>query len=319
MKLWAAQHSLVSSTFSIIIQVVEQIDRLTASIDLNEKAPCITQGSTSNDRTHAGDFRVAPLLSHKPAPAQAPRQAGEDRLILRTNSVSPVHMASVVKTSRFTPPSLQKDVNHKKPSVNGHPPQMHHAGMSNHTDQIHPEHHPQTLDPKVIIGNSTSDPRTQKPPPYPQNGRCGKGQNPSSKPVRTPACPVRGRHSTSMVWRRRVGWGGGVSPNETQGPAAEREELREGPGRGTTHCKLFFTLASPLLQCWCFCRCLQPMTFALFTGRAGFKVCKWIAVFLSVMEKKKDVWCVCVCVWAAGESVTCLLLLISHDFPICTL
>ncbi|XP_017266268.1 uncharacterized protein si:ch211-178n15.1 [Kryptolebias marmoratus] len=179
-------------------EVVEQIDRLTASINLSEKAPCITQGSTSSDQTNAGDFRVAPLPSHKPASVQTPQPVGEDRLILR-NSVSPVHMASVVKTSRFTPSSLHKDVNHKKPSVNGHPPHLHPAGESNHTGQIHPEHHPQTLDPKVIIGSSTSNPRTQKPPPYPQNGRCGKGQYPPSKPVRTPAYPVRGRHSTSMV------------------------------------------------------------------------------------------------------------------------
>lgn len=253
-KLWNTElyHTLVASIFSIIIQVVEQIDRLTANIELNEKAPCITQGSTSNDRTLAGDFRVAPLLSHKPASAQAPRQVGEDRLILRTNSVSPVHMASVVKTSRFTPPSLHKDVNHKKPSVNGHPPQMYYAGVVNHADQIHPEHHPQTLDPKVIMRNSTSNPRTQKPPPYPQNGRCGKGQNPSSKPARTPAYPVRGRHSTSMVWRRR-GWGVGrwcFTQWNSRPCCRERSSVRVQAGEQLT--VSFFFPSTPLLLCWCF-------------------------------------------------------------------
>lgn len=182
-------------------EVVEQIDRLTASIDLSEEAPSITQGSANNfqDSTHLGDLRVALLPNHKPTPDQASQHIDEDRIILRTNSPSPVHMASVVKTSRFTPPSLNKDVSHERPGVNGHPPHLYPPRDSNHTDQTRLEPHPQTLDPKVIIGNSTSYPRTQKPPPYPQNGRCGKGAYAPAKPARTHATPGRGRQSTSMV------------------------------------------------------------------------------------------------------------------------
>lgn len=179
--------------------MVEQIDRLTANIDLSEEPPCIAQGSSNNfhDSTHSGDLRVAMLPNHKPASVQASQHVDEDRVILRSNSPSPVHMASVVKTSRFTPPNLIKD--HEKPGLNGHPPHLYPSKDSNHTSQARPEPHPQTLDPKVIIGNSTSNLRTQKPPPYPQNGRCGKGPYPPPKPVRTPAYPSRGRQSTSMV------------------------------------------------------------------------------------------------------------------------
>ncbi len=188
-------------TLFIVIQVVEQIDRLTASIDLSEEAPCIAQGSSSNFHAsvHPGDLRVAPLPNHRPAPVQASQHIDEDRIILRTNSPSPVHMASVVKTSRFTPPSHSKDINHERPGVNGHPPHLYPPRDSNHIGQTHPEPHPQSLDPKVIIGNSTSNSRTQKPPLYPQNGRCGKGPYPPPKPVRTAGFSGRGRQSTSMV------------------------------------------------------------------------------------------------------------------------
>ncbi|KAM9323674.1 uncharacterized protein KZ484_021738 [Pholidichthys leucotaenia] len=180
-------------------EVVEQIDRLTANIDLSEEAPCIAQGSSNNfhDSLHSGDLRVAPLTNDKPTPVQAPHHVDEDRIILRTNSPSPVHMASVVKTSCFTPSSLIKD--HERPSANGHPPQFYHPKDPNHMGQTRTEPHPQSLDPKVIISNSTSNARTQKPPPYPQNGRCGKGLYPPPKPVRTPAYPGRGRQNTSMV------------------------------------------------------------------------------------------------------------------------
>ena len=181
--------------------MVDQIDRLTANIDLSEGAPCSAQGLSDNfhSSTHSGDLKVALLPNHKPAPVQASRHTDEDRIILRTNSPSPVHMASVVKTSRFTPPSHGKVVNHERPGVNGHPPQLCPPRDPNHAGQNHPEPHPQSLDPKVIIGNSTSSSRTQKPPPYPQNGQCGKGPYPPLKPVRTPAYPGRGRQSTSMV------------------------------------------------------------------------------------------------------------------------
>lgn len=182
-----------SLTLFIIIQVVKQIDRLTANIDLSEEAPCSTHGSSNNihSLTHSGDLRLALVPNHKP------QHVDEDRIILRTNSPSPVHMASVVKTSRFTPANHSKDVNHERPGVNGHPPHLYPPRDSNHV--AHSERHPQSLDPTVIIGNSTSTSRTQKPPPYPQNGRCGKGPYPPPKPVRTPAYPGRGRQSTSMV------------------------------------------------------------------------------------------------------------------------
>ncbi|XP_029310004.1 uncharacterized protein LOC115023007 [Cottoperca gobio] len=182
-------------------EVVQQIDRLTARIDLSEEVPCITQG-TSRDlqvSTHPGDLRVALLPNHKPAPVQVLQHIDEDRIILRTNSPSPVHMASVVKTSRFTPPSHSKDINHERPGVNGHPPHLYHPRDPQYVGQTHPEPLPQSLDPKVIIGNSTSNSRTQKPPLYPQNGRCGKGPYPPPKPGRAPAYPERGSESTSMV------------------------------------------------------------------------------------------------------------------------
>ncbi|XP_072220201.1 uncharacterized protein [Leuresthes tenuis] len=178
-------------------EVVKQIDRLTANISLSEEACIYASSNNHHNSTHLGDFRVAQLPNHKPASIQASQHADEDRVILRTNSPSPVHMASVVKTSHFIPPSLNKD--HQKPGMNGHLPHLCPTRDSNHTGQTCPEHHPQTLDPKVIIGNSTTNPRTQKPPPYPQNGRCGKGPYPPLKSVRTPAYPVRGRQSTSMV------------------------------------------------------------------------------------------------------------------------
>ncbi|XP_022074460.1 uncharacterized protein LOC110968792 [Acanthochromis polyacanthus] len=180
-------------------EVVDQIDRLTASIDLSEEAQTQRTANNLQNCTHLGDLRVAPLPNHKPTSVQASQHTNEDCIILRTNSPSPVHMASVVKTSRFTPPSLNKDVSHEKADVNGHPPHLYPRRDSNHSGQTQLEHHPQTLDPKVIIGNSTSYPRTQKPPPYPQNGRCGKGAYAPSKPARTPANPGRGRQSTSMV------------------------------------------------------------------------------------------------------------------------
>ncbi|XP_070701019.1 uncharacterized protein [Pempheris klunzingeri] len=182
-------------------EVVQQIDRLTANIDVGGEAPCITQGSSNNfhGSVHPGDLKLALVPNHKPAPVQVSQHIDEDRIILRTNSPSPVHVASVVKTSCFTPPSLSKDINHEKPGMNGHLPHLCPPKDSNHNGQTHPEPHPHSLDPKIIIGNSTSSSRTQKPPLYPQNGRCGKGSHPPPKPVRTSAYPGRGRQSSSMV------------------------------------------------------------------------------------------------------------------------
>lgn len=187
-------------TLFINFQVVEQIDRLTASIDLSEEVPCITQGpsSYSHGSIQPGDLRLAPLPNHHPAPIQV-SQHSEDRIILRTNSPSPVHMASVVKTSHFTPPNHSKDVTHERPGVNGHPPQLQPPRGSNHTGQTHPESHSQILDPKVTAANSASNSRTQKPPLYPQNGRCGNGPCSPPRSVRTTAYPGRGRQNASMV------------------------------------------------------------------------------------------------------------------------
>ncbi|XP_029970973.1 uncharacterized protein LOC115405515 [Salarias fasciatus] len=147
-------------------EVVEQIDRLTATIDLGEDTP---------SSARLGESRSAPPPNHRPAPSE-----DRDRIILRTNAPSPVHMAAVVKTRGFTPLSLS----HDRPGANGHPPHLHALRDSAPTG---PEPRPHTLDPQVIVGNSTSNPRTQKPPPYPQNGRCVKGA------VRTPASAGRGR------------------------------------------------------------------------------------------------------------------------------
>lgn len=180
-------------TLFTVVQVVQEIDRLTAGIDLSEEVPRITQGASGNFHCsdHLDDLRLAPSPNHRAAPVPALPHAKEDRIILRTNSPSPIHTASVVKTSHFTPTSHSKEANHEQPGANGHPPHLYPARDS--------EPHPQSLDPKVIVCNSTSNSRTQKPPRYPQNGRCGKGPHSPPKPARTPAYPGRGRHNTSMV------------------------------------------------------------------------------------------------------------------------
>lgn len=166
----------------IVIQVVQEIDRLTASIDLGEEVPCLAQEEATPTNFYAssnGDD-LLPALPH----------TREDRIILRTNSPSPVHTASVVKTSHFTPANHSKDTNHA-PGMNGHPPQLYPARDS--------DPRPQSLDPKVIVWNSTSNSRTQKPPRYPQNGRCGKGLHSPPQPAGTPTYPGRGRQNASMV------------------------------------------------------------------------------------------------------------------------
>lgn len=166
----------------IVIQVVHEIDRLTAGIDLSEVVPCLAQEEAEPSNPHA--FNLGnDLLPALPRPR-------EDRIILRTNSPSPVHTASVVKTSHFNPANHSKDTNHAL-VMNGHPPQLHPARDS--------DPRPQSLDPKVIIWNGTSNSRTQKPPRYPQNGRCGKGPHSPPQPARTPTHPGRGRQNASMV------------------------------------------------------------------------------------------------------------------------
>ncbi|XP_030017022.1 uncharacterized protein LOC115437809 [Sphaeramia orbicularis] len=182
-------------------EVVEEIDRLTANIDLSEEMPCLTQwpSSTFHSLTDLGDLRVAPATNHRPELVQVSQHVDDDRIILRTNSPSPVHMASVVKTSRIVASGHSKDITNERPGQNGHPPHLYHTKDSNHTGQTLSEPHQQSLHPKVIIGNSTCKSRTQKPPPYPQNGRCVKGLHPPPKPGRTPAYPGRGRQSSSIV------------------------------------------------------------------------------------------------------------------------
>lgn len=166
-------------------EVVEQIDRLTANIDLSEETPGIAQRGADRFNANALDF----LDDRRP---QVPRLVDEERVILRTHSPSAIHTASVVKTSRIVPPPKQNGLR------NGHPPQMFNANVkkldANHAGHIQEP----PLDPKVII-----ETRTQKPPPYPlngQNGRCGKYPPPLVKPARSPpANPGRGRQSSSVV------------------------------------------------------------------------------------------------------------------------
>lgn len=156
---------------------MEEIDRLTASIDLCDEVPSLAQEEAAHADHHGsnqGD-QLHPALPH----------SREDRIILRTNSPSPVHTASVVKTSHFNQANHSKDTNHR-PGMNGHPPQLQPARDS--------DPRPHCLDPKVIVWNGTSNTRIQKPPRYPQNGRCGKG---SHSPPR--AHPGRGRQNASMV------------------------------------------------------------------------------------------------------------------------
>ncbi|XP_037132493.1 uncharacterized protein LOC119137345 [Syngnathus acus] len=167
-------------------EVIEQIDHLTASMDLNEdprKAAC---GSTGNAHTsaHPGELAVS-------RPAEWSRRSDEERVVLRTNSPSPVHTASVVKTRCFTPPTRTNHLKH----TNGHPPLI----FSDHKAD-NPESRWQHLNPQVVTGNSTTlRSRTQKPPLYPQNGICGKDSHPSGKATRTPAYVWRSRHNNSML------------------------------------------------------------------------------------------------------------------------
>lgn len=181
-------------------EVVEQIDRLTANIDLSEEAPGITHHEGDRFNINALDFLddpgALPLGERRP---QIPQRVDEERIILRTNSPSAIHTASVVKTNRIVPPPKQNGLK------NGHPPQLfnaNHTGVkkldANHTGHAAVLMQEPPLDPKVII-----ETRTQKPPPYPQNGqngRCGKYPPAMVKPARTPPVnPGRGRQSSSVV------------------------------------------------------------------------------------------------------------------------
>lgn len=182
-------------------EVVDEIDRLTANMDLSEDTPCLTHWTSSAFPSLSDlDLRATPSTDHGPEPVQAAQHVDDDRIILRTNSPSPVHMASVVKTSRIVASGHGKDITHERPGLNGHPPHLYRTKEPDRAGRTPSEPAPRTgLDPKVIIGNSTGKSKTQKPPPYPQNGRCGKGPHPPPKPGRTPAYPGRGRQSSSAV------------------------------------------------------------------------------------------------------------------------
>ncbi|XP_057712602.1 uncharacterized protein LOC130929472 [Corythoichthys intestinalis] len=176
-------------------EVIEQIDHLTANMDLGEKPKSITCGSSGKVHVAVqtaalgGEFAMSPPSSRKSILVNCSRRSDEDRIILKTNSPSPVHMASVVKTRCFTPPGHTKDHTH----INGHPP----IPYPDHKAE-HQESHSQNLNPEVIIRNSTTMyARTLKPPLYPQNGRCNKDSQPSSKVGKTPAW--RGRQNDSVV------------------------------------------------------------------------------------------------------------------------
>lgn len=99
-------------------------------------------------------------------------------------------------------------------------------------------------------------------------------------------------------------------------------EVRAGPGRGTTHGKFWYK--STFFP--------SPFTMLMFPSElAADDVCcvYWQRVFLkllnelqcpSLLQKRVyvRVWCVCDgCVWAVVEGVVmCMLLLMSHDFPV---
>lgn len=179
-------------------EVVEQIDRLTAGMDIDHENSCVARGSSNN--IHSSGLSAS-LSNHRSAPSEAPCQhVDEGRVILRTNSPSPVHTASVVKTRRFTPPSLIRDVNPEKLSANGHLAHLHILRDSAHIGLTWSEPRPHTVDPKVIVRSSTNKPRTHKPPPYPHNGHCGRGLFlPAKSECRNPPCTGRGRQNSSAV------------------------------------------------------------------------------------------------------------------------
>ncbi|XP_061835831.1 uncharacterized protein [Nerophis lumbriciformis] len=169
-------------------EVIKQIDYLTASIDLSEKPPSITCGSSNNIHasTQQRELRRSPPPDHKHIPVEGSRHSDEERIILRTNSPSPIHMASVVKTRCFTPPDHSKDAKHERSNVNGNP--------ANHkADTSEPRS--LNLHSKVVIRNSTVHSRTQKPPPHPRNGRCGN----TSNPVRALEYAWKGHQNGSIV------------------------------------------------------------------------------------------------------------------------
>ncbi|XP_062337846.1 uncharacterized protein si:ch211-178n15.1 [Osmerus eperlanus] len=184
-------------------EVVQQIDHLTANIDLSKESP---SPSLTEDTPHPGALGDIQVYNHKTNGALPPKSHRDtaDTVILQTNSPSPVYMASVVKTNRVMPPSPQKDPHPDRRGVNGHLPLPCPLRDTNHLTQLDPTPPPRTLDPTVIVGNSTSLSRSQKPPPYPHNGRVEKASKGLAPPpptfLRTPPYPAgKRRQSSSMV------------------------------------------------------------------------------------------------------------------------
>ncbi|CAL8279405.1 unnamed protein product [Lota lota] len=178
-------------------EVVDHIDRLTANMDLGEESIAITP---ANEPADSHDLPRPVDLG--PSPAPNPKlPTVQNHVFLRTNAPSPVHMASVVKTNRVPPPSGQagEGAGRKRPQLvsNGHLPHLCPPRYSDLQD-------PWRRGPDPEVGNGAEmrspGPRTQKPPPYPQNGRCGKGPVTPPIPVKTQTpYPGRRRQNTSMV------------------------------------------------------------------------------------------------------------------------
>lgn len=186
-------------------EVVQQIDRLTANIDLGGEGPgpglpldAPPPGAVS------GVPGYTPRANGDAVPPRPHRQTG-DPVLLRTDSPSPVLVASVVKTSRVVPPSPLGDPRHHRRGVNGHAPAPPPLRDADHVTRLDPDPPRRTRDPTVVVGNSTSLSRSQKPPPYPHNGRAEKGGKgtalaPPLHFLRTPPYPAgKCRQTSSMV------------------------------------------------------------------------------------------------------------------------
>ncbi|XP_077471435.1 uncharacterized protein LOC144085726 [Stigmatopora argus] len=166
-------------------------------MDLGEQPKTIACGPSGKvhvsvqTAAHGSELAVSPAPPRKPILVNRSKRSDEERIILRTNSPSPVHMASVVKTHRFTPPGPTKDHKH----LNGHPPFPYPDIRADPR-----ESRSQSLNPEVVIENSTTVySRTPKPPFYPQNGRCSNDPQPSSIVTKTPASARRSRQNNSVV------------------------------------------------------------------------------------------------------------------------
>ncbi|XP_059914535.1 basic proline-rich protein-like [Gadus macrocephalus] len=180
-------------------EVVDHIDRLTANMDLGDEGIAVTPGN------EPADSYVPPRpVGLGPAPAPNPKPPSvQNHVFLRTNAPSPVHVASVVKTSRVPPPpgppGAGDGAGRKRPQLvsNGHLP---HLCPPRYSELQDPWRRGTDPEEGTAAGRWSPGPRTQKPPPYPQNGRCGKGPVPPPIPVKTQTpYPGRRGQNTSMV------------------------------------------------------------------------------------------------------------------------